>query len=593
MSAFPDVSHTVSAWVWPVEGGNRVRVDWFDSDGLLIQSVPRDVDAAPGRWSRISFNIPAPGAANSATVTLATIGTRPLLSRWDDVTIMAATPRAVPGLRTRTIAKLDGFMTTTTSRVVTVSSRPQLVTVVSGEPATFQVVDLQTGALIHRSELPGLTNGWAITTVPPAIGANGGSAGTHVFLGGGGGHVWRYDTLTQTMSDLGRATPQATLIWDLVTDKNGIVWGASYPKAQLWSLDPATGSFTLRGPVSETSAYARGLAVDDEYLFVGTGPDRPHIVMLPIRGGGPAVQIQPPKAIANGFVKQLARRGKFLFAGFTGDVYGLYDLTTRKWTTLGGLPEASKAQVPSAAPAGASFYYVQGGVLWKVAGSGPGSGIATAIARTSLPGRNSLSRAQPFKASPGMADHARRRPSSQRRDLSALPRPIAGQQLPLAAFKGFRLRLEPSALHIKSLAAGNDGRVYVGGFGGPSLVGFTLEGDVALRYPPPDDQSPRLFGEIEGMVANGPHMYLGSYTGARILRYDTSQPWSPETNPFQIGSLGPSFRQDRPQAWAVDGARTYFGTVPTYGTLGGALGWIDSPSPPPYRFVHPYPKKAS
>ncbi len=67
---------------------------------------------------------------------------------------------------------------------------------------------------------------------------------------------------------------------------------------------------------------------------------------------------------------------------------------------------------------------------------------------------------------------------------------------------------------------------------------------------------------------------------------------SPGTNPFQIGSLGPSFRQDRPQAWAVDGARTYFGTVPTYGTLGGALGWIDSPTSTPVSLRSPVPKES-
>ena len=89
------------------------------------------------------------------------------------------------------------------------------------------------------------------------------------------------------------------------------------------------------------------------------------------------------------------------------------------------------------------------------------------------------------------------------------------------------------------------------------------------------------------MVANGSQLYLGSYTGARILRYDTTKHWSTETNPVQLGSLGPSFRQDRPQAWAVDGDRTYFGTVPTYGELGGAFGWIDGPDSTPQSLRSP------
>ncbi|WP_353951828.1 hypothetical protein V6K52_19740 [Knoellia sp. S7-12] len=586
---FPDVTHNFSAWVRPVRGVSRLNIDWFDTQGRLVRSSPHNVSAPTGEWSRASFDASAPGTATSATMTVAPFGDEPSVSRWDDFTITPVKPRTPPNLRTKTVAQLDGFLTTTTSDVITVTGRPQLVTVVSGEPATFQVADLQSGALLHRTELPGLTNGWALTKGRTADGR-----GVTVYVGGGNGHVWRYDALSRSMNDLGRATPDATLVWDLDTDDDGVVWGASYPRAELWSFDPATAKFTLRGRVDPSAAYARGLAVDDKHIFVGTGPSRPHIVMLPRTGTGPPVSIQPPTSIAKGFVKQLDRRGRFLFARFTGDVYGLYDLTTKAWVTLDGPADVSRAQVPSAAPPGESFYYVRDQRIWKVAGSGPASRKVTAIATTSLPpGRNSLVVGTTIGGVPGawlITHDGGLRAGAV--NLSALRAPGPGKPLPAALHQNFQLGFKPSALHIKSLAAGSDGLLYVGGFGGPSFVAFRPDGEVALRYPSTDDQSPRVFGEIEGMIANGSQLYLGSYTGARILKYDTAGPWVPDTNPVQIGSLGPSFRQDRPQAWAVDGARTYFGTVPSYGTLGGAFGWIDGPDSTPVSMRSPVPNES-
>lgn len=571
---FPDVSHRFAGWVQQISGQARARVDWYDADGAVVRSTSRVFSAPHGEWSRFAIDASAPDAATSATLSLTGTGTSRPVGRWDDVTVLPATPPRPTSYTTETVAALDGFLTTTTSDVVDVDGRPQLMTVVSGEPATFQVVDVQTGALIHRSDLAGLTNGWALTTS---------SDGSSAYVGGGDGHVLRYDTLNRKMSDLGRATPDATLIWDLQTDADGIVWGASYPRAELWSLDPATGRFSLRSRVGPATGYARGLAADDQHVFVGTGPTRPHIVMLPLAGGGPAEVIAPPSQIKTGFVKQLDRRGRFLFAWFTGDVYGMYDLTTRTWTNLGGPSAAWRRQVPSAAPAGASFYYVSDGRIWKVAGSGSGSTTATPVASTTLPRpRNSLVVATTIGGERGawlITHDGGRRVSATK--LSALGKTSPATAVPLAPHQDFNLRLEPSALHIKSLAAGNDGLIYVGGFGGPSFAAFSPDGKARLRYPSIADQSSRLFGELEGMIASGDLLYLGSYTGARLLRYDTSSPWAPSTNPLQVGSLGPSFHQDRPQAWAVDGSRTYFGTVPTYGVLGGAFGWIDGATSTP------------
>ncbi len=82
-------------------------------------------------------------------------------------------------------------------------------------------------------------------------------------------------------------------------------------------------------------------------------------------------------------------------------------------------------------------------------------------------------------------------------------------------------------------------------------------------------------GEVEGSVTNGQYEYIGTYTNSKIFRYDRSLPWSDGTNPRLIATLGDTSMQDRPLAWATSGERTFFGTLPKYGRLGGSLGIID------------------
>jgi hypothetical protein len=75
----------------------------------------------------------------------------------------------------------------------------------------------------------------------------------------------------------------------------------------------------------------------------------------------------------------------------------------------------------------------------------------------------------------------------------------------------------------------------------------------------------------------GSTLYLGVYPRARLYAFDTAKPWDAKIkNPQQIEELD-RFDQDRPFAVLGVGKlnQVFFGSVPDYGTLGGALSVWD------------------
>ena len=91
-------------------------------------------------------------------------------------------------------------------------------------------------------------------------------------------------------------------------------------------------------------------------------------------------------------------------------------------------------------------------------------------------------------------------------------------------------------------------------------------------------QSVAFGGQIRAIVPFNGKYYLGHYTHARLSVYDPKQPWQPGNgpgnNPRVIGAIG--HEQDRiPTSYAGEDSRIYFGTIPEYGHLGGALAILN------------------
>jgi hypothetical protein len=82
-------------------------------------------------------------------------------------------------------------------------------------------------------------------------------------------------------------------------------------------------------------------------------------------------------------------------------------------------------------------------------------------------------------------------------------------------------------------------------------------------------------GQIENMIqSDNGILHMGSYQYADLSSFDTSKPISDPTAYKRLIRLTTEYKQSRPFAWCNAGGRTFFGTIPEYGILGGAFGYI-------------------
>ncbi len=587
----PSVGHTVTAW-FRIDGGTpgpTMTVRWYDAGRHLIgDGGPPGRSSGDTTWRRLEVTRTSPDAAAYVSIDLATseTGTGELL--WDDLAVAPAEGGARREWDTEQLARLDGFATTTTSRIVDLRGRPKLVTVVSGDPATLEVADVQTGTVEQSSPLPGLVHGWGLTE---------GSDRHSVFVGAGAGHLARYDLVTRSLTDLGRATPRSTLVFDLATGPDGRIWGASYPAGEVWSWAPA-GGFRVLEPLGSGHDYARSIAVDKDWVYVGTGSTGPDIVRISVADPTQRTTITLPDPVDTGFVVDLDLHGRYLAARLPEGRRGVYDTLAGTWDVpLARDEQGHELRHPPTVTAvdGAPFYFFTGGLLWQADPRLTGSGAKRAVAI--VPTQVARDRAVVRTRISGVLgdwiisfDGIDTVTALEVSALSTVNRPptTATATLPRPLIRTFPLRLRASPVPIKSLAIGSSGEVLVGGFGGSNLS--VLD---------PRDESPQLtplisdpigrdaFGEVEGMVSNGRFDFFGSYTEARIFRRDSTQPWVDGENPRMLTKLGPSLGQDRPIAWTTAGSRTVFGTIPQYGRLGGVLGWFDGEETVPHTVWSP------
>lgn len=117
-----------------------------------------------------------------------------------------------------------------------------------------------------------------------------------------------------------------------------------------------------------------------------------------------------------------------------------------------------------------------------------------------------------------------------------------------------------------------DGRIYVSGFKGSK--GAALDPQTGEIEYFAEDQG-------EGQTSADGKVYIGYYSGAKIIELDTTRPYSlsmgdknSDGNPKLICDLSP-WDQDRPFGMDVAGNYLLVGTLPKAGTLGGALTVID------------------
>ena len=444
------------------------------------------------------------------------------------------------------------------------------------------------GSVEDSHRLPGLVHGWGLTESLDR---------RAVYVGAGNGHLARYDLATRSLTDLGRATPSASVVFDLATAPDGRIWGASYPGGEVWAYDPASTAFTRPEPVGNGHEYARSIAVDANWVYVGTGATAPDIVRISTSDPTRRETIALPQPVSSGFVMTLDLHGRYLAARLPEGRRAVYDTVARTWDVPLALDANGQTiqQTPTTTNInGAPFYYLTNGRLWRVdpRASGPSAKRAVAVMAAGSARDRTVARTRIGGVLGDWIISYDGFDSVTAVDASALP-PTATGTLPQLAVRTFTIRLRPNPVPIKSLAIGSRGEVLVGGFGGSNLSMLDPSSPRPRLTPLIADPVGRdAFGEVEGMVSNGRFDYFGSYTSARIFRRDSTLPWVDGENPRLLATLGPTLGQDRPIAWAAAGDRTVFGTIPRYGRLGGVLGWFDGASTTPRTVWCPVPEQS-
>ncbi len=426
-----------------------------------------------------------------------------------------------------------------------------LYTTSSGTPAKFNVVDLTTNTLLRAIPLPVGNAAWTHVVAPDGT--------VYIGISDGGTYLYRYFPETGSVVNLGQAVNNAKSIWALTVDQDGNVYGGTFDSGKVFQYNPATNSFRDYGVMIEGRAYVRSIAYKDGKVYAGIGTVG-NLVELDVVSG--AKTIIPLKTIQGlteyPFVYGLDIRGNYLFAFLSGEgvsMYIIYDLANKTWLPV-EYPGASGLHVSPIH--NNKVYFLQNKQLMEF----------------DLTTQNSVSTGLPST-------------SSLRNSAWVQPDGIANPVLATIAYAGSTIFfdlvagrvttkvpvVQGSSLLLHAIEKGPDGVLYMSGY-----IAAT-----GAKYNPADGQfSVFSIGQAESIGVHGNLVYFGVYPSGEISVYDVTKPLQnnaslPDQNPrvlFHIGN-----EQDRPYVNTFGDGKAFFGSIPDYGKIGGALTIFDESNP--------------
>ncbi|MEE1617847.1 hypothetical protein [Brachybacterium sp. J153] len=434
-------------------------------------------------------------------------------------------------------------------------------------PALFQAIDTLSGDVVFEQRVPAGIDAWGLTV----------SGRTVVFtVNDGAARLYSWAPGQKAVRDLGTPFGDDS-VWSLTTAPDGTVFAGTYPTGRVFSVDAGTGAVKALGTPNPGEAYVRALAADDRYVYAGSlGTGK---LARVDRSTGAISAITLPTALSgtNNTISDLALRGKYLVVtSSSAAAMYLYDTTTGSF--------AKTVQVD-------------------------GSGNALP-ASTTIAGVNSaVSPVHPTedtvyfqKSSFGLAEldlttlrYARTGYSTQAspRDMVWVDPKLSGwanPSLAVAGALGTQWLYDTSVLNlssrpgrqkdtqpqvsgapgeVRSLAAGPDGKVYVGGFQNPTGVRV---------YDPAKASFSELEGlpQVEGFGRAGSRLVMGGYPRAQLMTYDPAKPFE-YTGATGVFTQNPSTHelknsQERPFDFVDLGDGTVgVASVSVKSTVGGAF----------------------
>lgn len=347
--------------------------------------------------------------------------------------------------------------------------------------------------------------------------------------------------------------PGASVLYELLVDPQGLVWGGTYPLGAVFRYDPATKKTTVFSRLAEDSEYVRRLSMDVHgRLWAGTGARNPRLFTFLRTSPEVREEIAHPDPIENGFITTVrAGPTKVLITSDDHpDIFEL-DVKTRTWGRR--IDASGWVRSPSSdILQDDTFYKVDGGELIAISPT-----ASRSIAKVASQGSTSI---HAFGDDVVLAG-----PTADGISLETVT-PAQKQVTSLNA-----VTLELGTFKVQSLLAASDGSIYVGGYQGSGVAGINPETDARWHSPADVD----VIHQIENMVEFDPErIHLGTYSWADIISCNVAA--RDDASSYErLVRLSSQYQQSRPFGLATNSTSLFVGTVPDYGLSGGVLAKID------------------
>lgn len=531
-------------------GTLQPSVLYLDDAGERVSLEHHQVRSTDGAWSSQGFLFTVPEGASQAQVLLDTTITFVSDGWVDNVSFSPATPDEATGTEEDLGQPITGLTNAGAGYTEDAEGRDIGLVVAGGSPSQFSAVDLITGERLMTETIEGSTLTWAYATTPDRL----------VYLATASGQVYRFDPDALTLTQIADQPLGESYFWEAGANADGDVFFASYPGGKLLGYEPETDTWRDYGTLVEGNSYARSLAVAGDDAYVGGGTARPSLTHVDTVTGQTENIELPVEYTDQEFVYDVSLAGDTLFARVSpANTILVYSLTEGAWvdtiesavglevspavTTSDSGTERTEVLIPEIG--GGMIAYdldtrEQRAVSIDLGGASARGWALMDVGLEGFPGESLVT------ATSKAAFHVWNPQTGETRQM--------------------RTDAMPTPFQIRSLGTGPQGDAWVGGYASPPGVAQVdaETGESVLRPGP---------GQVEGMVAHGDDLVIGTYPGALLYTYDSTQDWDNGTNPPERVSI--EHGQDRPVAWASAGAAVAIGTVPDYGQLGGALTFFD------------------
>lgn len=158
----------------------------------------------------------------------------------------------------------------------------------NGEPATFSVLDRQSGEQLYAQELEGFELGGFIVQDPQ------GQVYFTARVGNNAG-LFHFDPAERQVTELDVDLQNQRVLYDGSLDADGVLYFGTYPNAMVMGYDTTSGELRDYGSITDDAAYVFSLSVVEDEIWAGTGPV-PHLFRID-PSTGERTEMHPPEHV--------------------------------------------------------------------------------------------------------------------------------------------------------------------------------------------------------------------------------------------------------------------------------------------------------